>query len=268
LSSASRAALVNLARSGWVRFWSVLVVLSVCAQLAWTRTFGSFDFTKIGGEQLDLPLSSAVRVTFGGSFLRYHEMIGAFGWRETRVPALVYVVWTAAIGLLVLLAVAWSTRRYVLALAVLLAATVFVPVALESAKLNESGGYAWQGRYTLPLAVGVPILAAFALSSTERGRQLVQSRLLAVVGAAVAASYILAFVQNLRRYTAGPESELQFWKAADWSPPVSSLILMPLFCIVAVAFVWWMLALRRPEEPDVVENRATEEHRPDLARSP
>jgi Predicted membrane protein (DUF2142) len=265
VSSANRAGVANLARSNWARAWAVLVVLCGGAQLAWTTSVDSFDFTRTEFGQLDFPLTSIVRITFGGTFLRYEEMIGAFGWIETRAPALTYVVWTAGIGLLVLLAVAWCARRYVAAVAVLLAATVLVPVALESAVFNESGGYGWQGRYTLPLAIGVPILAAFGLSLTERGRQLIQSRLVLVIGAALAVSYVLAFVQNLRRYTAGPESELQFWKVADWSPPVSSLILMPLFCIVVVAFVWWMLALRKPNE---VERRATAEHHPGVVRSP
>jgi hypothetical protein len=35
--------------------------------------------------------------------------------------------------------------------------------------------------------------------------------------------------------------------------PVSSLIQMPLFCIISVAFVWWMLALRKPDAPDEVD---------------
>jgi hypothetical protein len=124
----------------------------------------------------------------------------------------------------------------------LLAATIAVPVVIESTAYRNAGGVTWQGRYTLPLAVGIPILAAIALASTERGRQLVTPRLLVTLGVIVGVGHSIAFAQNLRRYTVGYDGELQFWKHPQWTPPLSPLLLTIAYAVVISAFVVWLLA--------------------------
>jgi hypothetical protein len=241
LNSANRESLRNLARSHWARLWAALIVVCCIAQVAWNLIVQPLDYTRSGNARLDIPMSEIVRATLGASFSRYREMIGLFGWQDTPSPVLTYLVWTAGIGLLFFLAIAWSKRRHVAALLALLAITIIVPVVLESGAFRDAGGPAWQGRYTLPVAVGIPILATMALASTERGRQLAQTRLFLCLGAALAIAQFLAFTQNLRRYTVGYDAELQYWKHPQWSPPLSSLPLTIIFGIVIVVFVLWML---------------------------
>jgi len=93
------------------------------------------------------------------------------------------------------------------------AAIVVVPLTLESAVFGSAGGAAWQGRYGLPLAVGVPIVAAMAIASSGRGRQLAEPRLFIGAGVMLVVAHILAFAQNLRRYTVGADGEIQFTDA-------------------------------------------------------
>jgi hypothetical protein len=173
-------------------------------------------------------------------------MIGSFGWLDTPSPALTWVPWIAAVGFVFLLGVMWARRRDVVILIALLIAVIAVPALLESARYEDSGGYFWQGRYTLPLAVGIPILATIALASTERGRQLATRRFMFAIGAVVCVAHVLAFAQNLRRYTVGYDGEVQYWKHPAWSPPVSSLLLTIAYTIVVIGFVWWVFTSSVP----------------------
>jgi Mn2+/Fe2+ NRAMP family transporter len=114
--------------------------------------------------------------------------------------------------------------------------------ALRSAT-NADGAF-WQGSYTLPLAVGMPILAAFALAATERGRELVGSRFVLVVGLVVSFAQLLAFAQNLRRYTVGIKGPIAYFQHAQWNPPLPSLVLTVAYALAVTAYVAWLLARR------------------------
>jgi hypothetical protein len=245
LSSASKASLWALVRSRWAQLWAVVVVACCLGQVGWSAVVKPLDYTRSGKPPLNIPISEVVRTTLGVSFSRYREMIGLFGWQDTPSPILTYLVWTAGIGLLVFLAMAAAKRRQVAALVILLAGTIVVPVALESNVYRDARGFAWQGRYTLPFAIGIPILAAFVLASSERARQLVQPRLLVALGGSLAIAHVLAFTQNLRRYTVGYNGALQYWKNPRWSPPLGPFLLTVIYSITIVVFVAWMLSLKR-----------------------
>ena len=92
---------------------------------------------------------------------RLLQTIGDFGWLDTPAPHLTKVIWIVAVAALVVLGLAISARCR-RALPLLALAIVAMPVLFEAPKLNASGTY-WQGRYWLPLIVGVPLLASTAL---------------------------------------------------------------------------------------------------------
>jgi hypothetical protein len=243
LGLANRAALRNLVRSNWARLWGLLVVASAMGQVLWNIVVKPLDVSAEGRPPMHLEIGDILEIVTGRTFFRYHEMIGVFGWGDTPTPALTWIPWTAGIVFLVFAAVLWVSRRQLLMLLALLAAVVVVPVLIESATYNEGGGVNWQGRYTLPLAVGVPILAAVALGTTARGRQVVTSRFMLGVGVVVGVGQVLAFAQNLRRYTVGYDGDIQFWKDPFWSPPVSSLVLTIAFVVASGLYLWWLLCV-------------------------
>jgi Predicted membrane protein (DUF2142) len=241
LAGASRAALRNLARSRWARLWGALVALSAVAQMAWDVIVQPRDATLVDRARSDLTALEATQDAIGSTFQWYREMIGWFGWLDTPAPQLTWLLWTAAIAFFVLVAVAWADRRSVTILLSLLAAVVVVPIVIATTPYRSAGTF-WQGRYTLPIAVGVPILAGFALASSERGRQLVTNRFLMTVGVATGVAHFLAFAQNLRRYTVGYDGDFQYWRDAQWLPPVMPPLLLTLAFVAAlVAFTAWML---------------------------
>ena len=197
-------------------------------------------------------MSEVLRLTVGAGFERYREMVGLFGWLDTPAPWLTYLVWASGVGFLFFLAVTWANRRQVAALLGLLLATFVVPVTLESLGLPDVGGLFWQGRYTLPLAVGIPIASALALATSGRGKDLAhRNRLMLGTGLALITAHVLAFAQNLRRYTVGYNGPIQYWKSPRWSPPVSPLLITIAYAVAISAFVAWTLGvsrLRRPVE--------------------
>ena len=265
LGVSNRAGLRNIARSNRARVWAALIVVSSLFQVGWDVIVKPLDVTRSGHDTKTVAASDILRTTVGRTFPRYLEMIGRFGWLDTPAPALTWVPWTIALGALVFAAVLWSTRRGVAVLLGLLAATIVVPVAIEAPTYADAANLTWQGRYTLPFAVGVPILAGALLWTTERGRRLVTSRLLWAIGIVLAGAQILAFGQNLRRYTVGARGPISFWGSAAWSPPLPRLLLIVAFAVVVVAFVWWLLAAV-PPAPDAPAAASVEGDTPEIRR--
>jgi Predicted membrane protein (DUF2142) len=259
LGVANRAALRNLARSNWARLWAFLIVAFSLAQVAWGVIVRPLDVTLSEQEPLDIETAQLIRLTLGATIARYRDMIGTFGWLDTPSPAVTWIPWTVGIAFLFFGAVLWASRRFAASLLGLLGAVIIVPVAIESSAYRDAGGLSWQGRYTLPLAVGIPMLAAIALASTERGRQVVTPRLLVTIGVVAGVGHIFAFAQNLRRYTVGYHGPIQFWKSPQWVPPVSPLLLIAAYALAVGAFMVWLLAVPRASQtgadPRPVEDR-------------
>ena len=266
---ASPDALRALAHSAWARCWAGLVVACCIAQVTWDAIVGSLGYTRYPNAPTDIPTSDIARFTVGHMFTRYKEMIGVFGWLDTPSPAVTYVLWTAAVGFLVLVALVWTSRRRLAALLLVIAATVVVPLVLESAAYGSAGGPAWQGRYGLPLAVGIPVVAAMAIVSGQRGHELARRRLFVGVGVMLVVAHVLAFAQNLRRYTVGYDGEIQYWKHPKWSPPPSPLVLTIAYAVFVTAFVAWFLssASRQGRELACPARGGGSSYRPSRSRS-
>ena len=164
------------------------------------------------------------------------QMIGVFGWADTFSPSFVYMAWLIGVGMLSLLALTSVPLRRALVLVGMAVVSLALPAVLEALS-SQSRGFGWFGRYTLPLAVGVPIVAAaMANASLERlGR-----RLGWMICAMMSVAHILAFVFAMRRYTVG----IHFFGPSQWSPPVPALALAGAFASAAVAFMWTLQ--RRP----------------------
>lgn len=228
--AAGRERLATVARRPEARRAAAVLGAAALVAVAWIvarHTLGG-----IGGTPppTALSLRQVVQTSLGRTGRNVLQMIGTFGWSDTPAPLLTYYVWFACLGFLVVAALARAGRREAAALVLLVALVVAVPVALESSRARAIG-FAWLGRYTLPLAVGVPILAArlsIDLLAT------VGRRLLPLFAAAVAVGHVLAFVWALERYTGG------FGAAGGWAPPGTAPVLVLAFAAAAVAYGRWL----------------------------
>lgn len=184
---------------------------------------------------------SALRTVIGRQGAMAEQLIGQLGWLDTKLPFLVVLGWFAIVAALATLAVLHGERRQLVALGALVVACVALPVFLELRAVS-SVGFFWQGRYTLPIAVGVPVLAARAigpaLGTTGRSRTL--ARALVTV---TTAGTILALYTSLRRYSVGMSGPVAFWDGAAWNPPATPLALLVAGIISHSVTGWWFLRL-------------------------
>ena len=222
-----------------------LVVLGVGAALATLliTASGQFDTPATSGAQLpagETPLS----VGLGFQEASFRQMIAVFGWLDTGTAQLAYYSWIIAVGALLAGGIVLGSWRRMLGAGLALAATVTLPIAANWGQA-ETAGFVWQGRYSLPFAVGIPILAAVAwdearkLGAAERRRAVIGLGVLAALG------QVYSLYWALRRTGVGVAGELAFFGDARWSPPFLGNI-GALLAMVAVAVVTVCLLARAP----------------------
>jgi hypothetical protein len=219
------------------------VVAAVCvlqaAYLAATGLLGVDDPDKKAGE----PTIEAIRISAGKMWGLVQQMIGTFGYLDSPSPALTIGVWLAVLGFLVLAALAVARRRGAWVLGGLTAGVVVVPWVLE-VREAPAVGFLWQGRYTLPLAVGVPLLAGHLLAGSALGRRLLDRRVVVVAAAGLGLAQLLAFYFNLRRYMVGTQGPVLIIHA-DWHPPVPAIGLVVLAVVSTAGLVAWLVGTDR-----------------------
>lgn len=234
---ATREQLTAIARDRRFRIWTGVFAIGVAVQAWWflyADPFGHFVGTPVHAGALEL-----VRTSFGKSVRTLAEMVGVFGWLDTRSPAFTFVVWGLALGALAGLALAFASARFVRALVVVTVGALGLPVLIESLGAGQAG-FIWQGRYSMPVAVGVPLLAGVAIGSAEPLRAAGRRLPWVLVGGLVLAQ-IAAFTQALRRYSVGAKGELWFFADARWDPPIPALLLVVGYSIVVALLTWWIV---------------------------
>jgi Predicted membrane protein (DUF2142) len=236
----SRAGLRRLVESRFVRRFGLAVAVATVAALVWSLWFRPLDHLgRHGPDPGSVSTVTIVKQSLGTSWALYREMIGNFGWLDTPTPTLTYLLWTAGLGLLVLLCIAIGSRRTAALVVALLVLTIAVPVAIDTSQARDLG-IGWQGRWTLPFAAGVPILAALSIAWSRRRSLFDRSRLPGVLAVVFVVAQFLAFFQHLRRNAVGAGGSLTFWIDADWSPPVPSSLLLVGALAVLVALAAWI----------------------------
>ena len=171
--------------------------------------------------------------------------VGIFGSNDIPLPYAVYGAWALAVVAILVLAV-WVAPR--LASVVLLAvagAGVAIQVTAEGFSLPPIGFF-WQGRYALPILVGVPILAGHLLS--EHGRRLAHlERFVPMAVVVLGAAHVLALLQHVRRFAvtlSGSRDPIKILTDPVWSPDTGpAWVWMGLFAAGLAAT--WALALSR-----------------------
>ncbi|WP_101523021.1 DUF2142 domain-containing protein [Nocardioides houyundeii] len=179
------------------------------------------------------------------------QQVGSFGWLELTLPPEQFTViaWTTIFVLstaLVLL-----TRREVLVVVALGLATYAAPILLQAYQWNTTGGV-WQGRYTLPVTVMVPVFALFLASERLDGDRAWLRRRLGIAWsvaiAILAVGQLRAFLHLLRRNVSGTEGDSLF--DGPWDPPLpGELLTAVLAALLAAAWAGHLLALRRSATP-------------------
>lgn len=185
-------------------------------------------------------LVAAVMLIAQSAFLA--QMVGNFGWLDTPAPFPTLVAWAASASVLLLVAlVSRHSRRLHAGVALLAISIVVVPIAL-TIPTAEAAGIIWQGRYTLPLAVGLPLLVAIVLPSRVNELGAVLDRLAVVSYVLLALGHVFAFYWAVRRYAEGADGQ---WVTLhpEWNPPLGFAPAVVLYAVLFGLLCAW--ALRR-----------------------
>jgi hypothetical protein len=175
---------------------------------------------------------------------------GILGWRDTPVPSFVTHVFIAGTVVLALIALVVGPRRVAMTLAALVVVVVTAPLAIGALLYPY-----FQGRYMLPLAIGVVLLAALGLSETKPSR-LWPPAVPAVTLTFIGAAQIDAFAQTLRRHTIGYHGGWYFTHAPAWHPPAAGPISLTITYAALVAAVLAWIFLLSLEEVGPIERAA------------
>ena len=224
LALAHRDRIVDLLRRHSSRIVAGLVTAAVIAGAAWTLLAGTLG-NEEGEDPRGLDFVHALRHSLRRTPTFFREMVGVFGWRTTPAPTLVYWAWGAVLLVVVVLALRYAGRRAAWTVVTLIGLAILVPVVLEAANAHDKG-FSWQGRYGLPLAVGIPIVAAVTLGRAAPLSRRATAWLAGGVTGVVALVQVVAFYGALRRYAVGTAGPLVFFGHAGWEPPLPAWLLV------------------------------------------
>ncbi len=229
-----------------------LAVVAVCGVFAvvWILVAKSLTIAPVGTPvPADASRWEILRKSLHRTFVDTKGLFALFGWNDTPAPRLTYLLWGIALGAIVVLALlARWLSRYTVAIVTLAVLSVVVPTLLTASQAHKDG-IVGQGRYVLPLAVGIPIIAGYAAGRGWPGgrwRQLV----LPVGAVALTAAQGAAFTEALRRYRTGLGHSL-FSAHPPWSPPIPELLLLGGYGVLTLALYlgWAWIASQRDSPP-------------------
>ncbi|MFA5884527.1 MAG: DUF2142 domain-containing protein [Acidimicrobiia bacterium] len=216
----------TIARVGRRRTAWALGAFGAVSVLAFAWAFGLDALGNAEGDDpRGLGLVDALRHSAGRSGGYIRQMVGVFGWKSTPPPALLTWVWGAALVALVVVGLWAATTRIRIVLLGVGALALLTPIALEVPRAADHG-FAWQGRYGLPVAAGVPVVAALALATgRELARRARRALTLGIV-LVVAGGQVLAHAAAMRRYVTGSDGSWWYLSGHGWNPPLPAALLL------------------------------------------
>jgi hypothetical protein len=186
-----------------------------------------------GGWDSDL----ATRIV-GETGYNFIEAIGRLGWLDVPLPAAAIALTCVAIGLLgaASLVVGSAAASWAAALLVSTAAASWL---FELFQGNTTGTY-WQGRYSLPLLVGVPLLLGLA-----RVPAVAASRVAWWVGGSALVVLNVAAWAAARRWGVGNDGSMMPW---DWDTihsPLPPIVVLTALAVLSagLAVTLWRIAV-------------------------
>ena len=169
------------------RVWSGLVLLGVAATVAWTFVVGL---------KLDQPEHPTVG--FADAFhtlpVILRQSIGAMGTYFLPLPFLLYALWVVLALAGIVAGVVFAANRARIAIGLVALATILLPITTDGYNIPDIG-FPWQGRYGLPLTVGLVILTCWVVDAAEIRRRAIG----AVMVAAALLGQLVAYIAISRR---------------------------------------------------------------------
>lgn len=204
-----------------------------------------------GGPRPGISLSEALHESLSMLPWRVRQMIGVFGWigSHAALPVSMVVWWLAVVAALVVAALIVGSARQRLAVA--LSVVAVIGLTLSEVTQAERIGFVWQGRYSLPVAIAVPILASWVVGTSGR----ISHRPARIAGTAIVGSLtailLFSYVVVMRRYVIGaPSPALDYLFEGEWQTKLPKQMLFALAAVLTSATGIWLGMLARPQPVD------------------
>jgi hypothetical protein len=152
--------------------------------------------------------AETVRLVVANTGDHLRQLVGILGWLDTSVPAVAVFLFWALIGGLALVAVL-DYRRSAFVYLAGLAGAVAAAWLLELGQTADYGNY-WQGRYTMPFAIGLPLVLAWR----PAGADWLDDRVTSIVAWGAWVISNVAFVAAQQRWGVGVNGT---WNPLDWN---------------------------------------------------
>jgi hypothetical protein len=239
-----RQALASLWSDRRVRAATAVLAAGVIASVAFLVLNHSFDDRFRFARPENLTRGDVARLSFENTGRHLEQAVGTLGWigfGRIRLPSGLIDGWIAAVSGLGLLALAVGRWRERLALAAVTVGSLALPIVTETLTLREFG---WQGRYGLPLAMGIPVLAGWIVGRSERLPRAVERSLVMVVGVGAAIAYVVAHQTMMTRNTVGlPNGLFEGLGRGVWDGPLTPLTLLVFAVVVSLSYAVWLAML-------------------------
>ena len=211
------------------------VVVAALLAAAWILTQGTLNIAP-DGAKVDSSWSEwhIIRLVLRHVHGWIQQSVGVLGWLDTPMPQWFYNLWYLIVIGVVVTGFVVASRRGKVAVLAITALSLLVPIVLVTRQAHQLG-IVWQGRDSMPLAVGVPILGAGLWTRSRHARSL-QKNITTVIVALVTLLTLGSFYLNLRRYSVGRTgTRLFFWHHEAWSPPTGTIVTMVVYGVVTMA---------------------------------
>lgn len=228
-----------------------LGVVVVCGVIAvvWIVTQHALDLVPSGPQiHAGAPVSKILLAAVGQTGSWLYQRIGEFGSLDTTSPLATHLCWWVACGAVVLLALAVGLKRELTVLAGMILVTFVLPAIIEFPKAT-SQGLVWQGRYTLPLAVGIPLVGAAMVGKSELPSPVIR-RVAGLLLVVLPIAGLLAFAEAVRRYSTGVSGPLVPLRGG-WQPPGGSLLAMAWYTMALASFALLAWRITRARSRDL-----------------
>jgi hypothetical protein len=240
---AGRARIRTLFARTDVRRWTVAAAVAAIPAVAWIALVSVKWKVDRPGNGLMTSIGSTPR------FLR--QTVGVFVWeqrgfvavQEILPPIGFYLLWWAAVALVLVVAFRSARRTDGIVLGALVALFLWLPISIDGLNL-PSTGYFWEGRHGLPLYAGVVLVAGLlAATAPDRigSRTIPWRRVWATVAGLVVALQAFALVTVLRRFGVGgngPWNPVDVLLRPDWSPGLPAWLALLLLTAAMAALAW------------------------------
>ncbi len=193
--------------------------------------------------------AEVVRLIVGNTGNHLRQLVGVLGWLDTPVPLVAVLVVFGLVGALLAVA-ALEQPRFAWTGAGALVAVVCSAWVLEFGHGSDYGQY-WQGRYSLPFWIGVPLVLAV------RGGfgRITGSRSLDVLAPGFAGAiwfvWNLGFVAAIQRWGVGTSGSWLPWKWDTWGAPLPTSALLVIHTLASA----WLLIDTARHDVSVDEQR-------------